>query len=40
MKIKHLHDRDGFVTAVMALQPAWGRVVEFSGRATAGFARG
>jgi hypothetical protein len=40
MKIKHLHDHDGTVTAIVALQPAWRRVVEFSGRALAGFARG
>jgi hypothetical protein len=40
MKIKHLHDHDGAVTAIVTLQPAWRRVVEFSGRALAGFARG
>ncbi|WP_341891774.1 hypothetical protein [Variovorax sp. YR752] len=40
MKIKHLHDHDGAVTVIVVLQPAWRRVVEFSGRAVAGFARG
>jgi hypothetical protein len=40
MKIKHLHDHDGVVTAIVVLQAAWRRVVEFSGRASTGFARG
>jgi hypothetical protein len=40
MKIKHLRNDDGTVTAIVALQPAWRRVVEFSSRASTGFARG
>jgi hypothetical protein len=40
LQINHLHDHDNAVTAFVGRQGAWTLAVEFSRRASTGFARG
>ncbi|TXC66128.1 hypothetical protein FSC37_09880 [Piscinibacter aquaticus] len=40
LQIKHLHEHDNAVTALLARQGAWPLAVEFLHRAGAGFERG